>query len=521
MTLVPGLAPGVAQLGTESAFEVLARARALEADGVDVVHLEIGQPDFPTPPHVIEEALAAMHRGETGYCPAPGIPELRAAAAEWLAGPRGLEIGAEEVLVATGAKPFLFFTVLACAGPGDEVLYPDPGFPIYRSAIAWTGARPVAIPQRARDGFAIDPEELATLITPRTRLVILNSPNNPTGAVLSAGDLEAVARVLERTDAWILADEVYAKILYETAAVSLASVAPSLRERIVLLDSCSKTFAMTGWRCGFAAVPAPLREPLTRFFINSTSCVPPFVQRAAVAALTGPLHEVQTMVDDLPHPPRRHRRAPRRPSRGELPGPAGRVLRLPRRLRHGDERRPAGRAAARRGGGGGARRLGVRHAGRGPSADLVCGGAPAHRGRAGPVCQATGVIVAASAHDHAETVRRLLAALGERGLTVFARIDHAAAAREAGLELAEEQVVVFGNARAGTPLMQDDPRIGIELPLRMLVWSDADGGAHVGYTDPRELGARYDVAAHAATLEAMAELLAALAQAASGATPAG
>jgi aspartate aminotransferase len=297
MTLVPDLAPGVAELGTESAFEVLARARALEDDGIDVVHLEIGQPDFPTPAHVIDEALAAMRRGETGYCPAPGIPELRAAAAHWLAGPRGLHIDAEEVLVATGAKPFLFFTVLACAGPGDEVLYPDPGFPIYRSAIAWTGARPVAIPHRARDGFAIDPDELGSLISPRTRLVILNSPNNPTGAVTTAGELETVARMLEGTDAWILADEVYAKILYDAAAPSLASVAPSLRERIVLLDSCSKTFAMTGWRCGFAAVPKPLREPLTRFFINSTSCVPPFVQRAAVAALTGPLDEVHAMVD--------------------------------------------------------------------------------------------------------------------------------------------------------------------------------------------------------------------------------
>jgi aspartate aminotransferase len=290
-----GLAPGVSELGTESAFEVLARARALEREGVDVVHLEIGEPDFPTPPHVIAAAEAAMRRGETGYCPAPGIPELRAAAAEYLAAPRGLAIAPEEVLIATGAKPFLFFTILACVAAGDEVLYPDPGFPIYRSAIAWAGATPVALPLRARAGFAVDPDELATLVTPRTRLVILNSPNNPTGAVMSAGELSAVAAVLEATDAWILADEVYAKILYEAAAPSLASV-PSLRERIILIDSCSKTFAMTGWRCGFAAVPEALREPLTRFFINSTSCVPPFVQRAAVAALTGPTDAVDEMV---------------------------------------------------------------------------------------------------------------------------------------------------------------------------------------------------------------------------------
>jgi aspartate/methionine/tyrosine aminotransferase len=285
----------VSELGTESAFEVLARARALERAGVDIVHLEIGEPDFPTPPHVIAAAEAAMRRGETGYCPAPGIPELRAAAAEYLAFPRGLTIAPEEVLIATGAKPFLFFTILACAGAGDEVLYPDPGFPIYRSAIAWAGATPVPLPLHARADFAIDPDELATLVTPRTRLVILNSPNNPTGAVMSAGELSAVAAVLEATDAWILADEVYAKILYDVTAPSLASVR-SLRERIVLIDSCSKTFAMTGWRCGFAAVPEPLREPLTRFFINSTSCVPPFVQRAAVAALTGPTDAVDEMV---------------------------------------------------------------------------------------------------------------------------------------------------------------------------------------------------------------------------------
>jgi aspartate aminotransferase len=295
MTLERTLAPGVSGLGTESAFEVLARARALEREGVDVVHLEIGEPDFPTPAHVIAAAEAAMRRGETGYCPAPGIPELRAAAAEYLAAPRGLAIAPEEVLIATGAKPFLFFTILACVGAGDEVLYPDPGFPIYGSAIAWAGGTPVPVPLRARAGFAIDPDELAALVSARTRLVILNSPNNPTGAVMSADELSAVAAVLQTTDAWILADEVYAKILYDVAAPSLASV-PSLRERIVLIDSCSKTFAMTGWRCGFAAVPAPLREPLTRFFINSTSCVPPFVQRAAVAALTGEMTAVEEMV---------------------------------------------------------------------------------------------------------------------------------------------------------------------------------------------------------------------------------
>jgi aspartate aminotransferase len=298
MTLDRRLAPGVSGLGTESAFEVLARARAMERQGVDVVHLEIGEPDFPTPQHVVAAAHDAMLRGETGYCPAPGIPELREAAATYLAEPRGLAIDPDEVLIATGAKPFLFFTVLACVGPGDEVIHPDPGFPIYRSAITWAGGVPVGLALRQSRGFAIDPEELAAAIGPRTRLVILNSPNNPTGAVMSAAELSVVAEALRGSDAWILADEVYAKLIYGDgdAATSLASVAPDLRERIVLVESCSKTFAMTGWRCGFAAVPAPLREPLTRFFINSTSCVPPFVQQGAVAALTGPMDDVEAML---------------------------------------------------------------------------------------------------------------------------------------------------------------------------------------------------------------------------------
>ncbi|MBV9817128.1 MAG: pyridoxal phosphate-dependent aminotransferase [Solirubrobacterales bacterium] len=289
MSAHPPLTAGVSRLGTESAFEVLGRARALEAEGVDVVHLELGEPDFPTPAHVVEAAAAAMRRGETGYCPAPGLPELRDAAARYLAAPRGLAIDSEEILVATGAKPFLMFAVLACAGPGDEVVHPDPGFPIYESVIAWSGATPVALPH------PFDPERLAALVGPRTRLVILNSPNNPTGAVLAQSELRALEQILEGHDCWVLSDEVYARIVYGSPAPSVAAL-PALRERTLLVDSCSKTFAMTGWRCGFAAVPPALREPLTRMIINSTSCVPPFVQRAAVAALTGPMDAVDEMV---------------------------------------------------------------------------------------------------------------------------------------------------------------------------------------------------------------------------------
>ena len=289
------LANGVARLGTESAFTVLAHARGLERQGVDVVHLEIGEPDFPTPEHVVDAAVAAMQAGETGYVPAAGLPELRAAAAEYLGVPRTLAIDPEDVLVATGAKPFLFFTVLACVNPGDEVVYPDPGFPIYRSAIEFAGGVPVALPLRESRGFTVDIDQLAGLVGKRTRLVILNSPNNPTGAVMTGAELEGVAGVLGHSDAWILSDEVYTKIAYDEPVASLASL-PGMLERTILVDGCSKTFAMTGWRCGFAAVPAALREPLTRFFVNSTSCVPPFVQRGAVAALTGPLDAVRDMV---------------------------------------------------------------------------------------------------------------------------------------------------------------------------------------------------------------------------------
>jgi aspartate/methionine/tyrosine aminotransferase len=295
---VLGLVDNVARLETESAFAVLARARALERSGVDVVHLEIGEPDFDTPAHVVSAAQEALRAGETGYCPTEGIPELREAAAAYLGEQRGLTIDPRRVLVGNGAKPFLFFTILACVGAGDEVIYPDPGFPIYRSAISWAGGVPVPLPLREERGFSFDPEELGRLLTPRTKLVILNSPNNPTGAVIPADDLRALASMLAPHDAWVLSDEVYSRIAYDGVAPSLASF-PGLIDRTVLVDGCSKTFSMTGWRCGFAAVPDSLVDALTRFFVNCTSCVPPFVQRAAVAALTGPLDSVDRMRDEF------------------------------------------------------------------------------------------------------------------------------------------------------------------------------------------------------------------------------
>jgi aspartate aminotransferase len=270
----------------------------MERAGRDVIHLEIGEPDFDTPAHITEAGIAALRAGETHYCPAAGIPELREAAAAELTRSRGVDIAPERVLVANGAKPFLFFTILATCEPGDEVVYPDPGFPIYESAIRWVGATPVGLALREELGFSFALEDLQACLSERTKLVILNSPQNPTGGVTPAVDLAAAADLILETQAWVLTDEVYARLIYGDAFASIASV-PGMLERTVLLDGFSKTYAMTGWRCGYAAVPDALVEPLTRFFVNSTSCVPPFVQHAGVAALTGPQDDVTAMVAEF------------------------------------------------------------------------------------------------------------------------------------------------------------------------------------------------------------------------------
>ncbi len=293
-----GLADSLERLGTETAFSVLARARELERQGREIVHLEIGEPDFDTPLHVRTAAVRALEAGETHYCPSAGIPELREEAARYLARTRGVEIDPARVLVGTGAKPFLFFTILATCNPGDEVVYPDPGFPIYESAIRWAGATPVPLPLLEERDFAFDPADLASRLSPRTKLVILNSPQNPTGGALTAEETATVAELLAGSGAWVLSDEVYSQMVYDQEFASIASH-PSLLERTVVLDGLSKTYAMTGWRCGFAAVPEALVDPLVRFFVNSTSCVPPFVQLAGVEALSGPQDEPRAMVEEF------------------------------------------------------------------------------------------------------------------------------------------------------------------------------------------------------------------------------
>lgn len=285
----------MSRLGTETAFEVLARAKALEAQGRDVIHLEIGEPDFDTPAHIIEAGARAMRQGHTHYTPAAGVPELRQAIARHISDSRGIDARPEQVVVTPGAKPIMFFVILALAEAGDEVIYPNPGFPIYESMINFVGARPVPLPLREEREFRFDADEFRSLVSDRTKLIILNSPQNPTGGVLTREDLVAVADVARERRIMVLSDEVYEQILYEGEHVSIASL-PAMQELTVLLDGYSKTYAMTGWRLGYGVMPASLAEQVTKLMVNSNSCTAAFTQQAGIAALTGPKDDVQAMV---------------------------------------------------------------------------------------------------------------------------------------------------------------------------------------------------------------------------------
>jgi aspartate aminotransferase len=294
----PHLAHALDRLGTETAFEVLARARALEARGRTVLHLEIGEPGVDTAPHIVEAAVKALRDGYTRYCPAAGMPELREAVAAYISRTRGTSVDAARIVVAPGAKPFLGFSVLATCDPGDEVIYPDPGFPIYESVIRFAGATPVPLPLVEERGFAFAASDLADRLSPRTKLVILNSPGNPTGGVIDRTLNAELAEVLRGHDCYVLSDEVYSEILYEGEHDSLSRY-EGLEERVIVLESASKTFSMTGWRLGYAAFPAALVEPMVRLAINAHSCVAPATQLAGVAALTGPMDSVREMVASL------------------------------------------------------------------------------------------------------------------------------------------------------------------------------------------------------------------------------
>lgn len=286
------LASRMNRIGTETAFAVLQRARALEAQGRDVVHLQLGEPDFDTPQNIVEAGIDAIRSGWTHYGPAAGDPELRGAIADYIVRSRGAQYRPEQVVVTPGGKPIMFYLMLAVLEAGDEAIYPDPGFPIYRSMIEFSGARAVPVPLREENEFRLDVDELAGLITDRTRLLIINSPANPTGGVLDRSDLEAIAELAVRHDLIVLADEIYSELIYEGEHVSIASF-PGMADRTVILDGFSKTYAMTGWRLGYGLFPEGLVEPVTTLMVNSNSCTNVATQRAGLEALTGPQDSVE------------------------------------------------------------------------------------------------------------------------------------------------------------------------------------------------------------------------------------
>jgi len=296
------LASRMTRIGTETAFEVLARARALEAEGQEVIHLEIGEPDFPTPRHIVEAAYRAMLDGYTHYGPAAGLPELRRAVARYISETRRLNVDPEQVIITPGGKPVIFFTVLALVEPGDEVILPDPGFPIYESAVSFAGGTPVPVPLREERDFRLDVADIRARGNSRTRLLILNSPHNPPGSVPTPGDPAALADLAKPEHRPALPHRPHSRIIYDARHHSIASL-PGMADRTIILDGFSKTYAMTGWRLGYGVFPPELVPGVTRLMVNSVSCTATFVQLAGVAALEGPQDCVDEMVAEF----RRHR----------------------------------------------------------------------------------------------------------------------------------------------------------------------------------------------------------------------
>jgi aspartate/methionine/tyrosine aminotransferase len=293
------LAERMNRIGVEGAFEVFVRARALEAQGRDIIHLELGEPDFGTPHHIVEAGKQALDEGWTRYGPTQGLPELREAIASYICRTRGIRVGAEHVCVVPGAKPVMFFLMMALLEPGDEAIYPNPGFPIYESMINFLGAKPVPIPLVEERGFSFDLNVLKDSLTPKTKLLILNSPHNPTGGVIPPDDLRAIADMVRDRDLVILSDEIYTRIYFDQEAPLSISSLPGMQEKTVILDGFSKTYAMTGWRMGYGVMPTWLVDPVIKLMVNSNSCTASFTQRAGIAALNGPQDNVTKMVEEF------------------------------------------------------------------------------------------------------------------------------------------------------------------------------------------------------------------------------
>jgi aspartate/methionine/tyrosine aminotransferase len=283
-------------LHTESAFQILARANALEAQGRSVIHLEIGQPDFKTPKNIIEAAYRAMNEGKTGYTPTPGIIPLRETIARYCEDYKKVKTCPEEIVVVPGGKPIIFFTMLMLTQPGDEVIYPNPGFPIYESVIKFSGAKPVPMPLLQKNNFSVDKDQLKRDINSKTKLIILNNPSNPTGGMITREDIIAIADMVRGKGIYILADEIYDRIIFEEQPLSIATL-PGMKDWTIILDGFSKTYAMTGWRLGYGIMNKELAEHMSMLMVNSASCAASMTQWAAIEALTGPQDAVREMVN--------------------------------------------------------------------------------------------------------------------------------------------------------------------------------------------------------------------------------
>jgi aspartate/methionine/tyrosine aminotransferase len=322
------LAEKMSRLGTESAFEVLVRARALEKQGKNIVHLEIGEPDFPTPAHIVEAGKRSLDEGWTKYGPSAGVPEFRELLASYISRTRGIKVDADNVCVVPGGKPVMFFSMVALLEPGDEVIYPNPSFPIYESIINFLGAKPVPVPLVESRGFAFDLNALRDGLSNKTKMVILNSPANPTGGVISKEDLKQIADMLRDRDLMILSDEIYSRIYYEEEPSSITSL-DGMVEKTIILDGFSKTYSMTGWRLGYGVMPHWLANAVNQLTVNCNSCTASFTQRAGMAALQGPQDAVTAMVKEF-----RRRRDAMVKGLNEIPGircasPAGAFYAFP------------------------------------------------------------------------------------------------------------------------------------------------------------------------------------------------
>jgi aspartate aminotransferase len=285
-------------LGTETAFEVLAKAKKLEAEGKSIIHLEIGEPDFSTPENIVQAAIKSLMAGDTHYTPSAGTLEVRTSIAKYISKTRGIEVTPDEVVMTPGGKPIIFFTIIALVEDGDEVIYPNPGFPIYESMINFMGGKSVPLPLKEEKGFAFDIEDLKRLVTDRTKMLILNSPQNPTGGILTESDIRAIADVIKDKDIMVLSDEIYSRLVFEGDHFSIAQI-PGFKDRTIILDGFSKTYAMTGWRAGYGVMNVDLAQKVARLMTNSNSCNNAFVMKACIEALEGPQDGAEKMREEF------------------------------------------------------------------------------------------------------------------------------------------------------------------------------------------------------------------------------